>query len=315
MKLARATGALMILALLQFDLTAISTHDHELELTEGPLVELAMAKQGRLLHPIGRNSKTSDEEQVTRGRKRSRLHPQLRAVIKTLNQMEPLRSLNKLGSLVRGQGGPQRRIFLPLRLLAALLRILLLPLRILLAPVIVLLRALRFLLRFLNPLYLLVLFFQGFNLVFQGLRIIAMIIARILMRIFRRRHRKREEEERTVITVVHRGLLDHHIQRRNEAAQLKSEAHQTDDSGRPPGAWRGDASFCDDIINLHSFELGGQQLIKCLELGRAKLRELDRLKTFTQGRLCAESKLARNQRWLASSWLLRQNVHLICSRA
>lgn len=104
----------------------------------------------------------------------------------------------------------ERRILLPLRLLAALLRILLLPLRILLAPLIVLLRLLRLLLRLLNPLVLLILFLQGANLVANILRIVAMILLRILLRLLRRRRRKDESEEVNVITLHEEEHRKHH---------------------------------------------------------------------------------------------------------
>lgn len=100
----------------------------------------------------------------------------------------------------------QRRILLPLRLLAALLRLLLLPLRILLAPVILLLRAilqlLRLLLRLLNPFFFIFLLIQAFNIAANIARLILMILRIVFRRLRRREKEEKDDEEiREVITL------------------------------------------------------------------------------------------------------------------
>lgn len=116
-------------------------------------------------------------------------------------------------------------LLLPIRLLLALLRIILLPLRILLAPLIVLLRILiRFLIvlvQLLNPLFYLVVFFQGFQVVFNIARTILMIISRILRRIFEREHEKDEHEELEIIT-----LYDHKSNRRFDGVTLDASIRE-----------------------------------------------------------------------------------------
>lgn len=102
----------------------------------------------------------------------------------------------------------ERRILLPLRLLAALLRILLLPLRILLAPLIILLRAIRELLRFLliliNPVALAIIFLEALNIAANIARIILMILRLIFIR-----KRKDEERDVRVITIVEDNSYHH----------------------------------------------------------------------------------------------------------
>lgn len=111
-------------------------------------------------------------------------------------------------------------LLLPLRILLALIRILTLPLRILLAPLIVVLRVLiRFLIilvNLLNPLFYVVLFFQGLNIA----RTIVMIILRILRRILEREdvHHHDEHEEIEVITIVE----DKDYMRRSDQVKLNS---------------------------------------------------------------------------------------------
>lgn len=142
-------------------------------------------------------------------------------VAKSLDQQKNSRSRSRRRPLIWHRGRHkesvqiERRILLPVRILAALLRLLLLPLRILLLPLVILLRLvlqlLRLLLQLLRLLDPIALLFMGGQFVLLALnvaRTIVMIVLRILRIIFKRhRHRKDEHDEINVITLTSQDEL------------------------------------------------------------------------------------------------------------
>jgi hypothetical protein len=148
----------------------------------------------------------------------------------------------------------QRRILLPIRILAALLRVLLLPLRILLLPLVVLLRLLERLIRvlvfFLNPLF----YLQVGSFVLNVARTIVMAVLRVLRLIFRH-ERKDEHEEIDVVTVLQGvgGQLEW-VKDSKHDNHFKSKAHTLRD--HTLGRRYGDAHrYAFEALPLHTRSL------------------------------------------------------------